>query len=167
MKRCLTAFLAFLPTAALCASLKVGDTAPIFSLPASTGKTVTLAEFHGKQTVVLAFFPKAFTGGCTKEMSAYRDMHAQFAGADSQILGISMDDVATQTKFAESLKTPFPLLADVGGEVAKAYGVAGDGYANRVTFVIDKDGKIVQTVEGRDAIDPGSALSACPRPATK
>jgi peroxiredoxin Q/BCP len=165
MKSCLALLLWLLPAAGFCGSLKVGDTAPDFSLPSSTGKTVTLAEFHGKQTVVLAFYPKAFTGGCTKEMTAYRDMHAQFTGADSQILGISMDDVATQTKFAESLKTPFPLLADEGGAVAKAYGVAGEGYANRVTFVIGKDGKIVQTVEGRDAIDPGSALSACPRPA--
>jgi peroxiredoxin len=100
-------------------------------------------------------------------MSAYRDMHARFADADAQVLGISMDDLETQTKFGESLKTPFPLLADVGGAVAKAYGVAGDGYANRVTFVVDKDGRIVQTVEGRDAIDPSSALSACARPAGK
>jgi peroxiredoxin len=97
-------------------------------------------------------------------MSAYRDMNARFADADAQVLGISMDDLETQTRFAESLKTPFPLLADSGGTVAKAYGVAGDGYANRVTFVIGRDGKIVQTVEGRDAIDPTSALSACPKP---
>jgi peroxiredoxin Q/BCP len=63
MKRCLTLLLALLPTAAPCDALKVGDAAPGFSLPSSNGKTVTLAEFHGKQTVVLAFFPKAFTGG--------------------------------------------------------------------------------------------------------
>lgn len=98
-------------------------------------------------------------------MSAYRDMHARFADSDAQVLGISMDDIETQTRFALSLKTPFPLLADKDGSVAKAYGVAGDGYANRVTFVIGKDGKIVHTVEGRDAIDPTSALAACPRPA--
>jgi peroxiredoxin Q/BCP len=98
-------------------------------------------------------------------MSAYRDMHARFADANAQVLGISMDDIETQTKFAESLKTPFPLLADTDGSVAKAYGVAGVGYANRVTFVIAKDGTIAQTIEGRDAIDPTSALSACARPA--
>lgn len=97
-------------------------------------------------------------------MSAYRDMHARFADANAQVLGISMDDIETQTKFAESLKTPFPLLADKEGTVAKAYGVAGEGYANRVTFVIAKDGTIAQTIEGRDAIDPTSALSACARP---
>lgn len=98
-------------------------------------------------------------------MSAYRDMHARFADADAQVLGISMDDIETQTKFAESLKTPFPLLADKDGTVAKAYGVAGVGFANRVTFVVGKDGRIAHTIEGRDAIDPGSALSACARPA--
>ena len=100
-------------------------------------------------------------------MSAYRDMHARFADAGAQVLGISMDDIETQTKFADSLKTPFPLLADKDGAVAKAYGVAGDGYANRVTFVIGKDGRIIETIEGRDAIDPSSALSACARPAGK
>ena len=94
-------------------------------------------------------------------------MHTRFADANAQVLGISMDDIETQTKFAESLKTPFPLLADKDGNVAKAYGVAGDGYANRVTFVIGKDGKIVHSVEGRDAIDPSSALAACPRPSGK
>lgn len=98
-------------------------------------------------------------------MSAYRDVHARFADADAQVLGISMDDIETQTKFAESLKTPFPLLADKEGTVAKAYGVAGVGFANRVTFVIGKDGKISQTIAGRDAIDPTSALTACAGPA--
>src|SRR6185436_18770236 len=107
-----------------------------FSLPASTGQTVNLADYLGKNTVVLAFFPKAFTGGCTKEMSGLRDTHDQFAEADAKILGISMDNVETQTKFADSLKTPFPLLADPEGKVARANGVYNEaGYANRVTFV--------------------------------
>jgi peroxiredoxin len=164
MKRALW-LLTLLPLAAWAGDhLKVGAAAPDFSLPSSTGKTVKLSDHLGKQNVVLAFFPKAFTGGCTKEMSAYRDMHAQFSDAHAQIYGISMDAVETQTKFAESLKTPFPLLSDKEGSVAKAYGVAGEGYANRVTFVIGKDGKIAQTIEGRDAIDPSSALAACPRP---
>lgn len=99
-------------------------------------------------------------------MSAFRDMHAQFADADAQVLGISIDSVETITKFAESLKTPFPILADADGAVAKAYGVAGETYARRVTFVIGKDGKIAKTVEGKDAIDPSSALSACRAPAS-
>jgi peroxiredoxin len=98
-------------------------------------------------------------------MAAFRDQIAEFKAADAQVLGISMDDLDTQKRFAESLKLPFPLLADPQGTVAKAYGVAGDGYANRVTFVIGKDGKVIRVVEGKDAIDPAGALQACPRPA--
>lgn len=94
-------------------------------------------------------------------MSAFRDMHAEFAGADAQVLGVSMDTLETQTKFAESLKLPFPLLADSEGKAAKAYGVQGDGFARRVTFVIEKDGTIAQVTEGREALDPTSALNAC------
>ena len=96
-------------------------------------------------------------------MSAFRDVHAEFAGADAQVLGVSMDDLETQTKFAESLKLPFPLLADPEGVAATAFGVKGDGYAQRVTFVIDKDGKVVRVIEGRDALDPAGALAACRR----
>jgi peroxiredoxin Q/BCP len=94
-------------------------------------------------------------------MSAFRDIHAEFAGQGAQVLGVSMDDLETQTKFAESLKLPFPLLADPEGKAARAYGVLGDGYANRVTFVIGKDGRVKQVFEGREAMDPAGALSAC------
>lgn len=72
-----------------------------------------------------------------------------------------MDDVETQKRFAESLKLPFPLLADPDGTVARAYGVAGGGYAKRVTFVIGKDGSVVKVLEGKDALDPTGALAAC------
>src|SRR5881227_2747251 len=95
-------------------------------------------------------------------MSGLRDVHAQFADQDAQVLGVSMDNLETQTKFAESLNLPFPLLADPEGVAARAYGVANPaGYANRVTFVIGKDGKISQVIEGKDAIDPAATLSAC------
>src|SRR5436190_12124714 len=95
-------------------------------------------------------------------MSGLRDVHAHFADQGAQVLGVSMDTLETQTKFAESLSSPFPLLADPEGVAAKAYGVANPaGYANRVTFVIGKDGKISQVVEGKDAIDPAATLSAC------
>ncbi len=73
-----------------------------------------------------------------------------------------MDDLDTQKKFAESLKLPFPLMADPKGEAAEAYGVRNGTYPNRATFVIDGEGKILKVVEGRDAIDPTSALEACP-----
>src|ERR671925_548496 len=94
-------------------------------------------------------------------MSAFRDQLPEFAGADAQVLGVSMDTLETQTRFAESLKLPFPLLADPEGVAARAYGVANEGHASRVTFVIGKDGKIVKVLEGKDAIDPTPALVAC------
>lgn len=96
-------------------------------------------------------------------MSAFRDQKQSFADAGAQVLGISMDDLATQTRFAESLTTGFPLLADADGAVATAYGVKGAGYANRVTFVIGKDGKVLAVFEGKDALDPAGALAACSR----
>jgi peroxiredoxin Q/BCP len=94
-------------------------------------------------------------------MSAFRDVYERFAGADAQVLGASTDDLDTQKKFAESLKLPFPLLADAGGKLARAYGVLADGYADRVTFVIDKGGKVQKVLEGREALDPAPALSVC------
>jgi len=96
-------------------------------------------------------------------MAAFRDKLPEFTATDAQVLGVSMDDLETQTKFAESLKLPFPLLADPEGKAAAAYGVKGEGYANRVTFVIGKDGKVVDVMEGKDAVDPTGALSACTR----
>ena len=95
-------------------------------------------------------------------MSGLRDVHAQFTDQGAQVLGISMDNLETQTRFAQSLNLPFPLLADPEGVAAKAYGVANPaGYANRVTFVIGKDGKVTNVIEGKDAIDPTATLSAC------
>ena len=99
-------------------------------------------------------------------MSAFRDIHSEFADADAQVLGVSMDDLDTQKKFQESLKTPFPLLADPKGEAAAAYGVMietpqGAKLASRVTFIIGKDGKVLKVVEGKEALDPAGALAAC------
>lgn len=142
-------------------ALKVGDVAPPFSLPASSGNTVRLSEFKGKKTVVLAFFPKAFTGGCTKEMTSLRDHQATFDESGAQILGVSMDSLATQTRFAQSLKLTFPILSDSRGETATAYRVKGALWANRTTFVIDRGGKITTILEGKDALDPGLVVAAC------
>jgi peroxiredoxin Q/BCP len=140
---------------------KVGDPAPAFALPASTGGTVRLSDFQGKKKVVLAFFPKAFTGSCTKEMAGLRDQQPMFTELSAQIIGISMDPLATQVKFAESLKLTFPILSDKGGAVAAAYHVKGALWANRTTFVIDESGKIISIIEGKDALDPGLALAVC------
>lgn len=95
-------------------------------------------------------------------MSAFRDQIKRFADANAQVLGISTDDLATQKRFADSLHLPFPLLADHGGAVASAYDVKLLGFAKRVTFVVDKAGKVVKILEGKDALDPSPSLSACP-----
>jgi peroxiredoxin Q/BCP len=94
-------------------------------------------------------------------MSGLRDHKAQLDDASAQVLGVSLDSVETQTRFAESLKLPFPLLADKGGKTAAAYGVKGLLWASRTTFVINENGKITTIFEGKDAIDPAATVAAC------
>ena len=94
-------------------------------------------------------------------MSGLRDQKAQFDDNHAQVLGVSLDSLDTQTKFAESLKLPFPLLSDKGGKAATAYGIKGLLWANRTTFVISEEGKITAIFEGKDAIDPVATLNAC------
>ena len=146
--------------------LKVGDTAPDFTLPSTIGKPVKLSDFHGKKNVVLAFYPAAFTGGCTKEMTAYGLDLAKFENADTQVFGVSTDNSPSQKKFAEEVKATFPMLSDFAKrEVSKDYGVlmAERGIANRATFVVDKDGKIQHIEEGSAAVDISGAMNACSR----
>jgi peroxiredoxin Q/BCP len=125
-------------------ALKVGDHAPDFSLPASSGKTVSLADFRGKKTVVLYFYPKDETPGCTAEACDFRDNHDSFLKAGAEVLGVSADSVASHDKFAEHHKLPFTLLSDGGGAARKAYDVKATLgiLPGRVTFVIDRDGVI-------------------------
>ena len=94
-------------------------------------------------------------------MSGLRDHKAQFDDTSAQVLGVSLDSLDTQTKFAESLKLPFPLLSDKDGKAAKAYGVKGLLWANRTTFVINEEGRITAIFEGKDAIDPAGTVAAC------
>ena len=146
------------------ATLKVGDSAPDFTLPSTQGKPVTLSEFHGKKNVVLAFFPAAFTGGCTKEMQAYQFGVSKFETNDSQVFAISTDNTPSQKEFATKLALSFPLLSDFADrKVATAYGVliSGKGMANRVTFVIDKEGKIAYIEQGK--VDIEGSDGACSR----
>ena len=150
--------------------LKVGDAAPDFTLPATTGDKVTLSSFRGKAPVVLAFFPAAFTGGCTKEMLGYQANLAKFEGAETKVFGISGDNTPSQKEFGKQLNVSFPILSDFAQRKVMAdYGVLlpGMGMANRTTFVIDKDGKIAHIEEGSGAIDPSGAEMACSRLAHK
>jgi peroxiredoxin Q/BCP len=133
----------------------IGQPAPKFELPSSTGKTIKLDDYRGKQAVVLYFYPKADTPGCTKEACGFRDALADYDAARVAVLGISPDPQADVTKFGQKFHLNFPLLADADATVTKAYGVwgektfAGKTYlgALRTTFVIDKDGKIAHVFQ--------------------
>jgi peroxiredoxin Q/BCP len=134
---------------------QIGQPAPTFTLHSSTGKTVDLADFKGKQTVVLYFYPRADTPGCTKEACGFRDALADYDKAKVAVLGISPDPVDDVTKFGNKFHLNFPLLADADHAVAEHYGVwqeksmYGKKYmgAARTTFVIGKDGKIMHIFE--------------------
>jgi peroxiredoxin Q/BCP len=129
---------------------EVGDRAPHFSLPATGGKRVSLEEFNGKKNLVLYFYPKDDTPGCTLEACAFRDAHGSFEEKDTVILGVSRDSLESHEKFSSKLRLPFLLLSDAGTEVANAYGVYGKKSfmgreffgIHRTTFVIDKSGTI-------------------------
>lgn len=132
----------------------VGAKAPAFSLPSSTGETITLKDFSGKPVVVY-FYPKADTPGCTKEACGFRDAIAGYKKADVPVVGISPDPIKAVDKFAKKFDLNFPLLADEDHAVCEKYGVwqeksmYGRKYmgAARVTFIIDKSGKIAHVFE--------------------
>ena len=130
--------------------LNPGDKAPDFSLHDQENKKINLRDFIGKQEVVLYFYPKDDTPGCTKEACGFRDSIKAFKKKDAVVLGVSNDDQVSHQKFANKYELPFPLLSDVDKKVAEAYGVYkeksmyGKKYMGieRTTFVIGKDGKV-------------------------
>ncbi|HXI82536.1 MAG TPA: peroxiredoxin [Verrucomicrobiae bacterium] len=123
---------------------KVGDKAPDFSVAASDGTTAHLKDYVGKGNIVLYFYPKDDTKGCTAEACGIRDTMDEFKGLNATVLGVSFDSVESHKAFIAKYNLPFVLLADTDKKVAKSYGVADDNskVASRVTFVIDKAGKI-------------------------
>ncbi|NWF61979.1 MAG: peroxiredoxin [Fischerella sp.] len=127
-------------------AIKVGDTAPNFTLPSQNGSPVSLTDFRGKP-VVLYFYPKDDTPGCTVESCAFRDQYEVFKSAGAEVIGISGDSPESHQKFATKHQLPFTLLSDKGNKVRKQYGAtAAFGlFPGRVTYVIDQDG-VVQYV---------------------
>jgi peroxiredoxin Q/BCP len=130
-----------------------GEPAPDFTLPSQIGDTpIRLSDFRGKQAVVLYFYPKDDTPGCTTESCTFRDMSADYEAAGAAILGVSLDDVESHKNFADKYKLPFPLLADTDARVYTAYGVYKEKNLygkksmgiERTTFVIDKNGNIAK-----------------------
>lgn len=148
--------------------LKVGDVAPDFKVPTTTAaKSFQLSDYKGKSGVVVAFFPAAFTGGCTKEMTAYGTELAKFKEMGFEVIGISTDNIPSLGVWQkEVLKVDAPLGSDFATrKTAEAYGVLmkDRGMANRATFVVDKEGKITHIEEGNAAVDITGAVNACSR----
>lgn len=122
-------------------ALTVGTKAPSFTTIDDEGNTVSLSDFQGK-IVVLYFYPKDDTPGCTKQAQSFRDKYEDYQNKDMVVLGVSRDDRASHQQFKEKYGLPFKLLVDTDGVITKAYDVDGGGYAKRVTYIIDGEGKI-------------------------
>ncbi len=122
--------------------VKIGDKAPDFTLPDQSGTTVRLSDFLGSKIIVLYFYPKDFTRGCTAEACAFRDSYDVFVEAGAQVIGISSQSVDSHNRFAMLNKLPFILLSDESGKVRELYGVPSTLrlLAGRVTYVIDRKG---------------------------
>lgn len=134
--------------------LDLGSIAPAFRLPDQTGKIHQLSDYHGKW-LLLYFYPKDNTIGCTQEACALRDNWADFAQSDAVVLGVSADSVSSHTKFADKFKLPFPILADESRTTIEAYGVWVEKKLwgrtfmgiSRMSFLIDPFGKIAKIYE--------------------
>lgn len=125
-----------------------GSTAPLFTLPDQNGKSVALESLRGKW-VVLYFYPKDDTPGCTEEACSFRDDLGRLTALGAQVIGVSVQDSASHAEFAKKYHLPFPLLADKEASVARSYGAFADWlvmrFAKRYTFLIDPQGKIAKT----------------------
>jgi thioredoxin-dependent peroxiredoxin len=157
---CAAAALALTGLSALAAELKAGDPAPNFKLQGSDGKTYSLADFKGKQAVVIAWFPKAFTGGCTTECKHLKAEGAAVKKFDVAYFTASVDAHEGEkgnAAFAKSLELDYPILSDPKKELAGALGVLNErGMASRWTYYIGKDGKILHVDK---AVKPASAAT--------
>lgn len=155
-------------------TLKVGAAAPEFEMKGSDGKTYKAKDFQGKQAVIIAWFPRAFTPGCTKECKSMKESSALLKGYDVAYFTASTDPVEKNADFAKDLELDFPILCDPEGKNAKMFGVLKpDGKAaNRVTFIVGKDGKVLAVddkvkteTHGKDLADQLAKLGVDKKPA--
>lgn len=127
--------------------LEKGATAPEFEAESSKGGLLKLSKMRGKK-VVLYFFPKSFTSGCTRETHEFASAYPKLSGQGTEVIGVSVDTVDTQAKFANECGAGFPIIADPTKVIAKSYGVMSRfGVARRVTFLIDEQGRVQEVVE--------------------
>jgi thioredoxin-dependent peroxiredoxin len=140
--------------------IAAGTVAPEFIGATQQGTTLSLKGLRGR-SVVLYFYPKADTPGCTIESKGFRDAYADFQRGGVDIVGVSVDTVADQRAFADKCALPFPLVADADRAVATRYGVLGPrGTARRITFLIDPAGQVTQVIESSDALEHVRAARA-------
>lgn len=146
------------------ATPQVGETAPDFTVKDTSGASHSLSEMVKSGPVILAFFPKAFTGGCTKELTAYKDRYTDVEKLNGQLLAVSTDAQEDLVKFKDSLKAPFAFIPDPDATLTSLYDVKMPvmKLANRYTFVIGEDRKILKVDSGKDAIDVNGAIASCP-----
>jgi peroxiredoxin Q/BCP len=125
-------------------TVKVGDKAPDFTLPSQMGDDLTLSEFLGKKNIVLYFYPKDETLGCTREACTFRDSYEELTNLGAEVLGVSGQSVASHKSFATHYGLPFILLSDVGNKVRELYGVPSSMglIPGRVTYILDKKGVV-------------------------
>lgn len=134
--------------------LNAGSDAPDFTAKTTAGDTVSLRDFRGKKSVLLMFYPKDDTPGCTKQMCAARDEAAEYEAAGVQRFGVNQGSLESHRRFAEKFDLDFPLIVDEGGEIARAYGTQKEnGGTARSTFLIDTHGKIVYAAPGAHGAD--------------
>lgn len=131
--------------------ITVGDMAPDFELKDKDGQVVRLSNFRGKQSVVLYFYPKDDTPGCTAQACSFRDSYEDFKAAGAEVIGISSDSGSAHIKFTERHRLPFVLLSDIIGKVRKAYGAYDllGLIPGRVTFVVDKEGRVIHKFDSQ------------------
>ena len=136
-------------------TVAVGSKAPNFTLPSGLGEMVSLEDFLRKTPVVLFFYPKDDTPGCTKEVCAFRDRFDEFRKLDAEVIGISSDPVESHRSFAERHSLPFTLLSDEGGKVRELYGVPNTFglFPGRVTYVVDKGGVVRHVFSSQLAVE--------------
>jgi peroxiredoxin len=151
-------------------SVKTGEMAPDFTaryLTSEGGKfafpEVKLSQFRGQKNVVLAFFPAAFSPGCTSEMQRYQESSGEFNSANTVVLGMSVDSTWANKAFADSLGVKFNILSDASREISKTYGVFDEQglVSRRTTFIIDQKGVVQKVFMAQEALDPSAALEAC------
>jgi thioredoxin-dependent peroxiredoxin len=133
-------------------SISIGDSCPHFSLQNQDGQTINIQDYFGNKNVVIYFYPKDNTAGCTKEACSFRDAMQDLNNLDCEVVGISADSVASHKAFANQFRLTFNLLSDVGNSVRKSFKVPANFFGlipGRVTYIVNKEGKVIHIINSQ------------------